>query len=146
MAEISVALAYLNGNINELSTGSYELVVKEPRSHKDKNTGDYVKTHDNKYKLFVPKHKMPPILLEYGSYEYRKKQGVSISIAFTGDLEGILTNIAGNGYKLDDRVTQAQGVVKMYSNSHGLFFVRAMVNKNTYNDREDNENNFPEGF
>lgn len=140
MATITVALAYLNGDITETKDGTYVTVVKEPISYKDKHTGEYKKKCDIKYKLMIPKHRMPEVLLEHGNFLTRKEKGISISICFTGALQGILTNEEGGGTTKDARVKEAQNVVSFYSTDHAIGFVKAMqFNSNAIKNAHDDE-------
>lgn len=136
MANISVALAYLNGNITETKDGGYTVVVKEPISYKDKHTGEYVTKCNIKYKLFIPKHRMPEVLLEYSDFLVRKERGISISICFSGALQGILTNEEGNGTSTDARVKEAQNMVFLNHNDHYIGFLKALQFKAAKNDAD----------
>ena len=97
MVTITVALAYLNGDITETKDGTYVTVVKEPISYKDKHTGEYKKKCDIKYKLMIPKHRMPEVLLEHGNFWLEKKKEFQYRYIF-GPLQGILTNEEGRNY------------------------------------------------
>lgn len=92
MGRITIALAYLNGSVIQLSNGEkYQITVKEPKSVKNKDTGKYEIKHYVKYKLFVYKNKIPQCLLDYADFKDRQDNNISISVAFSGEIDKIYT-------------------------------------------------------
>lgn len=122
MGTITVALAYLNGSVTQINNSEkYQINVKEPRSIKNKQTGKYEIKNYIKYKLFVYRNKIPQSLLDYADFQDRQNNNISISIAFSGEIEKIYTK------EDNPKVTEPIITISIHNSDHFVAINKEMM-------------------
>lgn len=122
MGTITVALAYLNGSVIQINNSEkYQINAKEPRSIKNKQTGKYEIKNYIKYKLFVYRNKIPQSLLDYADFQDRQNNNISISIAFSGEIEKIYTK------EDNPKVTEPIITISIHNSDHFVAINKEMM-------------------
>jgi hypothetical protein len=131
MAKIIISLAYLNGDVTQVNNSDrFQLMAREPRNFKNKETGKWETRGYIKYKIFVSKHKIPQSILDYASFKDRKDSNISLSLSFCGSVDQVYTR------EDNPKVIEPQIIVSISSSDDFLAINKEMTSANSQSEKK----------